>query len=196
MSVLLLAYPGCIMFEVALVAELLHATPGIELATPSGDPVDSHGLRYHAALTHEAASHRPWDAVVVPGGDPEVLMGDALVHALLGRAHAQGAVVAGICAGALVLADAGLLRGRRATHNYTRECAPEEVVSFAAPYFEGLVYVEDAWALEERVLTAKPEAWVEFGVMLAHQLGVLQEPDAAISYYRRPQGIQEPLLGG
>ena len=63
--------------------------------------------------------------------------------------------MAGICAGALVLARAGLLRGRRATHGYTAEHATAEVVACTAPIFEGIRFERADVVVDPPFITAQ-----------------------------------------
>src|SRR5260370_37574148 len=65
------------------------------------------------------ASSAPLDPVLVPGGGGiNPLLEDAEVLAFLRRAAAEARYVVGVCTGSLVLAAAGLLRGRRATTHW------------------------------------------------------------------------------
>ena len=82
--------------------------------------VSTDGRPVTAAKTAVLTPHTAWsddaDLIIVPGGQgtrplltvPEVL-------AWVNRAHDRGALVTSVCTGALVLAAAGLLKGRPAT---------------------------------------------------------------------------------
>ncbi|MGE9697079.1 MULTISPECIES: DJ-1/PfpI family protein [unclassified Streptomyces] len=60
------------------------------------------------------------DVVIVPGGE-EWLIEDAGTHRALVRAQEAGVTIAGVCTGVMVLAAAGLTRGRPCTtHHLTK----------------------------------------------------------------------------
>jgi len=79
----------------------------------------AHGL----ALAAHGRAGEACDVLVVPGGGwgrPEgpgvrAELRDGTLAALAARAHGEGAVVASVCTGAMLLAAAGLLAGRPAT---------------------------------------------------------------------------------
>lgn len=88
----------------------------------SREVVSAHGARVR---TERGLADRP-DVVIVPGGGwnagrptgarAEVARGG--LPAAIARRHADGAIAASVCTGAMVLAAAGLLRGRPAiTHH-------------------------------------------------------------------------------
>lgn len=68
------------------------------------------------AHSYEEAVHA--DTVVVPGSPFHVPVPGTVVD-VLREAHRRGARIASICTGAFILADAGLLDGRRATTHWT-----------------------------------------------------------------------------
>ena len=186
-----LLYPGCIFLEIAAAVELLAPRCRLLYATPDGsDFPASNGslLRPQASYTDLAAV--PLQAVLVPGGDPGSIVPTGAARAALQAAAAGGALLAGICAGALVLADAGLLRGRRGTHNYTAEFATPEAVDFIAPYWDGLRYERADLVLDGRIITAQPWAHVRFAATVARELGLLsaEQAEAHVAYHRRQLG--------
>lgn len=70
----------------------------------------------HAVADHTWADVPAIDLLVYPGGrGTRDHLGDAGVHRWLGELARGGTVLASVCTGSLVLADAGLLDGRPAT---------------------------------------------------------------------------------
>ncbi len=94
------------------------------------------------------ASHPPLDVVIVPGGVMEAQRADRAVVAWVAAQAATAEVVASVCTGAFLLAEAGLLEGRRvATHWEDRDDL--------ARAFPGLHVVPGmGWIDEGRILTA------------------------------------------
>lgn len=183
-----LLYPGCIFLEIAAAVELLAPRCRLLYATPDGSAHPaSNGSVLMAQASYADLAAAPLQALLVPGGDPGSIVPTGAARAALQAAAAGGALLAGICAGALVLADAGLLRGRRGTHNYTAEFASPEVVAFVAPYWEGLRFERGDLVLDGRVITAQPWAHVRFAATVARELGVLsaEQAEAHVAYHRR-----------
>src|SRR5688572_10284188 len=119
MKTLVVFYPGCIEYEEMLAAELLHKHMPLEIATPDGeDHLGSNGMRFRSDHAYQTVDASSYGAVLVPGGDPKSVVGNATLTSLLRRCHERGAVVGAVCAGPLLLAAAGLLVGRRFTHGY------------------------------------------------------------------------------
>ncbi|MFE1500915.1 AraC family transcriptional regulator, partial [Streptomyces albidoflavus] len=126
--VALLAFPGVRAFDISVITEVwgsdrtLRGVPPFELRRTAPDPHTPLPVRGGLTLTPDRPLSwlddlTPTDLVLVPGiEDPDADLPSPVLDALR-RAHTAGVPVASLCAGAFVLARAGLLDGRRAvTH--------------------------------------------------------------------------------
>lgn len=171
-----MVFPGCTYAEVGPAVTLLTPYTSLFVASVDGLPVrTSEGLTLVASGSFAEAARVHASVVVVPGGAiDEGLSLD--LDALLTGALAEGAVLGGICNGALLLAKAGVLDGRRATHTAVPEYAPrpefEALLVFAEPLVQRHLYVDADVVVDQACVTAKPWAAIGFAEALLTAIGV------------------------
>ena len=110
---------GCEELEAVTIIDVLRRA-GIQVVSAGLDerPVTaSRGTVFIPDTTLDRALHDEYDMVVLPGGQPgaDNLDKDARLKPLLQKMAAAEKFIAAICAAPKVLANAGLLNGKRAT---------------------------------------------------------------------------------
>jgi 4-methyl-5(b-hydroxyethyl)-thiazole monophosphate biosynthesis len=123
---------------------------------------------------------RDFDMVVLPGGLPgaDHLDQDPRIHALLKRMAEDGNYTAAICAAPKVLANAGLLSGRRAT-SY-----PGVIDSMALADTE---VVAEPVVLDGNIITSRgPGTAMDFALALIEQLAGAEQRQAVETPLMRP----------
>jgi transcriptional regulator GlxA family with amidase domain len=130
--------------------------------------------------------HPPLDLLVVPGGfGRRAQMHNTTAIEWIARQAATVEIVASVCTGAFLLAEAGLLTGRRATTHWT---AIEEL---ASRYPDIDVHRGVRVVDEDRIVTA---AGISAGIDMAlHLVGRLHGPDTATWTARRMEYDSEML---
>jgi len=159
---------GCEELEAVTVIDLLRradievVTAGLE-ATPQ--PVRARrGTVLIPDTALEQALQQDFDMVVLPGGLPgaDHLNADRRIHVLLQRMAQQEKYLAAICAAPRVLADAGLLKGRRAT---------SFPGSLTQAQLAGVHYQETAVVQDGHIITSRgPGTAMDFALTLVEAL--------------------------
>lgn len=149
-TVLIPLAPGFEELEAVAVIDILRRA-AVEVTVAGLDAGPVTGSRRTVILPDvelDAVLGRDFDMIVLPGGLPGVthLRQDARVRRLLERTRERGDYTAAICAAPSVLADHGLLAGRRVTSN------PLVRAQVALP---GVDYREEAVVVDGRLVTSR-----------------------------------------
>ncbi len=139
---------------------------GVEVRTVSISDertvVGAHGVPVVADTVISEVAGEQCDALVLPGGMPGAsnLADSAPLGEMIMRHHAQGKVIAAICAAPMVLGRRGLLEGRRAT------CYP----GFEAE-LRGATCTGEGVTVSDHIITGRGPAYAfDFGMAIAAAL--------------------------
>ena len=173
MNTLILAYDGCILFEVLQAAAAIHGHLPVHVVTPDGAPItDRSGIRVLADHSYDSVAIADIQCLLVPGGNPDSIAGNTRAMQIVREVVAKGGVVAGICAGVAVLGLAGVLQGRRVAHNYTDADVPPEVRRHTDPLWRGTEFEPVGIAVDGVVISARPERYEAFAEAVATACGI------------------------
>jgi 4-methyl-5(b-hydroxyethyl)-thiazole monophosphate biosynthesis len=172
MQVAILVYDTCVQFEVVLAALFLKqkaeiVTYGLEMREHESE--EGFLVRPHRLL--EDMEPDKVDLFIIPGGDPESILGNMVLGKKLRGLNARGKVLAAICGGPVHLGKAGVLQGR---------CFTSSVYNSRPGDFEGGTFVDEDVVEDGNVITALPNAYVDFALTLARRMKVfIDEEDEA-----------------
>ena len=158
-------YPNMTMLDVLGPHQFLGLVPGFDVVTvaKSKDPVMT-DTRIRLLPDHDFTSCPPLDILLVGGAaDTSAEMTDPDVMAWFRKVGESAEYVTSVCTGALILAEAGLLDGYRAT---THWMAKEQLASYPEiEVTEGRVVTD-----RNRITGGGVTAGIDFGLTLIAQL--------------------------
>jgi putative intracellular protease/amidase len=163
---LIVFYPNCIEFEAILAAQVLHEENlTIDIATPDGaDYLGPSGINLRATHRYAEVDPGEYQVVIVPGGDTKSVLDNEILIGILQIANAAGAAFGAICAGPLLLARAGLLKGRHFTHGYGSNSQ--------LPDWKDGTYEDQPVVVDGNIVTAKPQAYIDFAIEVLYAAGL------------------------
>jgi 4-methyl-5(b-hydroxyethyl)-thiazole monophosphate biosynthesis len=174
--------PGCEELEAVTIIDLLRRA-GIEVVSAGlqdGPVKCSRGTVLLPDATLDDALKQDYDMVVLPGGMPGAknLNEDPRIKTLLRKMADSGRFTGAICAAPFVLAEAGLLSGKRAT-SY-----PGFVDKMGLPDVE---YVNDPVVQDGKVITSRgPGTAMDFALALVEILAGKAKRDEVERGLQRP----------
>ncbi len=170
MDIIIPVADGFEEIEAVTAADILRrAGLSVVIASDQEEVTGAHGLsiKPDASLSGIKKDCR---AVVIPGGMPgaENLMNNHLVIGLIRSVYEQGGYIAAVCAGPIVPAAAGILKGKKVT------CYPG-----FEKYLGGGIYTGQPVETDGTVITAEgPGAAMAFALKLAEILAGKKTADA------------------
>lgn len=127
--------------------------------------------------TIEEVSADDIDVLIIPGGNP-IIKEDIL--SLIRSCHKKNAVMGGICGGVDYFAHAGVLEGKRYTSYYEKDKEYAFLPENTKPTYE-------MYESSNNIITANPEAYLEFAMELARCAGILKNDDVEnlVSWFKK-----------
>jgi putative intracellular protease/amidase len=173
--VALLYYDGFAEFEIALTCLAFHQKYEIlAVALEKREYRSEEQQRFCVDLAIREVDVDSIDLLVVPGGDPFPLIENQELKRFVETLAARNKKIGGICGGATLLAGLGLLKGKHCTGD-TSGVDPK---GDEYKYYAGAHLADKHVVVDGNIITAQGQAYAEFAVELAYQMGVVKNQDS------------------
>lgn len=183
MKIALLYYDGFCEFEVVLIGLIFGRHDFFTVALENREYRSEERQRFSVDKTIKEVDIDSIDLLVIPGGEPEQLVNNLELKRFIEQLLARNKKVAGICGGAGILAGLGFLKGKRCT-GLSSGKVPD---SPEYRYFSESIFLDDHVVVDENIITAQGQAYVEFAFELARQMNLSEKEEeyqAGIRWFR------------
>ena len=173
MKIALFYYDGFSEFEVALIGLFFKDHEFITVALENREYRSEECQRFIVDKVIKDIDASTIDLFVIPGGEPAPLVENLELRNFVENLVAQNKKVAGICGGASLLAGLGILKGKKCTG-----LASGKNTSLPSyQYFSEAIFSDEHVVVDGNIITAQGQAYVEFAIELARQMGLCEEED-------------------
>lgn len=170
MKIAILYYDGFVEFEIALACLMFGKEDLFSIALDKRDYY-SEGKQHFIVdkvITDIDASEI--DLLIIPGGDPNLLADKTELKLFISALLKNGKKVAGICGGAVLLAQYGFLKGLRCTGNSSGIDVNQEEYT----YFKDALLQEEPVVVDGQIITSTAQGFIEFAMILSKEMGILK----------------------
>ena len=168
MTIAFFYYDGFAEFEIVLVGLIFHRKHDIiSIALENREYRSEECQRFCVDQAIQDVDIDSIELLVIPGGEPEPLVANLELKGLVENLVARNRKVAGICGGASLLAGLGILKGRKCTGGTCGVKPGDDEYK----YYSDTVLSDEHVVVDGNIVTAQGQAYVEFAIELARQLG-------------------------
>lgn len=162
-------YEGFAQFEIILANYFIKEVGEIVTFGIDSEPVVSaEGFNTIPDLIIDEVNAEEVDALIIPGGPPDILYGCDKLHKLIAKLDDLNKVVGGICSGVVQIAKSGILQGRE----YTTTIDINEYSEF-----DNNKYIDKNVVVDKNVITAKSSGYVDFAIEIGKMLDIYKDED-------------------
>ena len=176
-------YDGFSEFEIVLIGLFFKKHDLITIALEKRDYRSEENQRFCVDTTLGEVDVDAIDLLVIPGGEPYPLVENQELKRFIEEAARKNKKIAGICGGASLLAGLGILKRKKCT-GMTSGVTPK-YKSFE--YYKESIVSDEHVVVDGNIITAQGQAYVEFAVELARQMGLYsdeEEPLEDIKWFK------------
>lgn len=183
MKTYIIIFPGFVQFEVTLASYLLHTKGDIITVGFDKEPVVSYeGFRVIPDIELNEMITDEVDCLIIPGGKIEDLFNGSDFYNKIYELNSRKKIIGGICSGVYHIAKSGVLNGK----GYTTTLNVSEYREFDAA-----VYRDQLCVIDENIVTAKANGYVDFGIELGKVMNIYEDEHdliETIEFFREFKG--------
>ena len=164
-------YDGFAEFETCVALLLLQEFEIVAIALEKRIYVSGEKQRFHVDYSLDELDPLSVDLLIVPGGDSSPLYNHEKIKSFVNAILDNGKTVSGICGGATLLGSIGVLEGKCCTG----ETSGVQPTDAEYVHYESAKLSDAHVVVDDNLITAHGQAFLEFAVTLAKHMGVIKE---------------------
>ena len=170
MKIAFLYYDDFAEFEISLTCLLLHKEDLVFTGLDNKVYRSEEKQKFVIDLVASEINVNEYDAIVIPGGDPSPLYNNEVLSNLLHSFANKGKTIAGICGGSVLMAQMGILEGKKCTGNTCGIFERDEDYK----YYRKSIIENKNVVVDGNIITGQGQAYAEFAVEVGKKLGLFK----------------------